>query len=181
MTKDEIRKYIRFQKSLLDEEKRISHSLKIFHFLEQLPSFNLSKNILSYYSLPDEVFTKAFLENWYIEKNIFLPKIIDDEIRIVKYSNTDSLNVGKYNILEPNNDIYYSLENMDLAIIPAVAIDKGGNRIGRGKGYYDRLLTSSKVTKIGIVYNFQIVDNIEWNKYDVPLDYAITENGILKF
>lgn len=181
MTKDEIRKYIRLRKSTLNENDKINNSLKIFQYLEQLPSFINSRNILAYYSLPDEVNTKSFIDNWCENKIIFLPKIVDDKIQIVKYQNIETLKRGKYNILEPDDDLYYSLNDIEIALIPAMALDYRGNRVGRGKGYYDKFLTDSKIIKIGIIYGFQLIDNFITDKYDVPLDYAITEDGILKF
>ncbi|MDE6243728.1 MAG: 5-formyltetrahydrofolate cyclo-ligase, partial [Muribaculaceae bacterium] len=67
---------------------------------------------------------------------------------------------------------------MELIVVPAVAYDRRGNRLGRGKGYYDRLLATTKASKIGVAYEFQVVDDIPAESHDVPVDIVITENGI---
>jgi 5-formyltetrahydrofolate cyclo-ligase len=58
--------------------------------------------------------------------------------------------------------------------VPAVAFDKDGNRLGRGKGFYDRLLNHTKAVKIGVAYDFQLVDEIPVEPHDIPVDRVIT-------
>ena len=74
---------------------------------------------------------------------------------------------------------YTILENPSVVIVPLVACDKNLNRIGMGKGYYDRYLRDKTAIKIGICYDFQVVDKIIPNKTDIPLDIIVTENQIL--
>ena len=62
--------------------------------------------------------------------------------------------------------------------MPGVAYDPEGNRVGRGKGYYDRLLAGARATKIGIAYDFQVVDSIEAEPHDVRVDVVITDRRI---
>jgi 5-formyltetrahydrofolate cyclo-ligase len=59
--------------------------------------------------------------------------------------------------------------------VPAIAYDANGNRVGRGKGYYDRLLAETKATKIGVGYDFQIVDSIDAEAHDIAVDMVITD------
>ena len=72
-----------------------------------------------------------------------------------------------------------SRPRLDLIIVPAVAFDRRGNRLGRGKGFYDRLLQKAKCPKIGIAYHFQLLDEIPAEPHDIPMDKIITEQGIL--
>ena len=65
---------------------------------------------------------------------------------------------------------------MEMIVIPAVAFDRRGNRVGRGKGYYDRLLADSRARKVGVAYDFQLVDEIDAEPHDVRVDVVITEN-----
>lgn len=70
---------------------------------------------------------------------------------------------------------------MDLVIVPAVAYDRHGNRVGRGKGFYDRLLADSRAAKIGIAYDFQLLDDdIDAEPHDTPVDIIITERRYIK-
>ena len=67
--------------------------------------------------------------------------------------------------------------DLDVIIVPGVAFDKNCNRIGFGKGYFDRFLKTQKATTIGLAHNFQIVKKIQAKKFDVPTDFVITERG----
>ena len=70
--------------------------------------------------------------------------------------------------------------DMELIVVPAVAYDRHGNRVGRGKGYYDRLLANTRATKIGVGYGFQLIDeDIDAEPHDVRVDMVITERGIV--
>lgn len=69
-----------------------------------------------------------------------------------------------------------NINEIELIIVPAVAFDRHGNRVGRGKGYYDRLLSDSKATKIGVGYDFQLIEEgIDTDPHDVQMDMVITE------
>ncbi len=68
-----------------------------------------------------------------------------------------------------------------MIVIPAVAYDRNGNRLGRGKGFYDRLLASTKARKVGVAYDFQLIDDdIPVDAHDVPVDIVITESRFIK-
>ena len=79
--------------------------------------------------------------------------------------------------MEPQGKDFTELEKIDLAIIPGMAFDKEGNRLGRGKGYYDRLLQQLRdctIYKIGICFDFQFLDHIPTEPHDIPVDEVIT-------
>lgn len=94
--------------------------------------------------------------------------------------NSDNeLSPGPYGVLQPREDdiLELSLDDIDLVIVPGVAFDKEGNRLGRGKGYYDRFLkdlTTKGISSIGIAFNFQVVDNIPTLSHDLPVTKLIT-------
>ena len=81
-------------------------------------------------------------------------------------------------VIEPLE--YTILDNPSVVIVPLVACDKNLNRIGMGKGYYDRYLSGKSAIKIGICYDFQVVDKIIPNQTDIPLDIIVTEKQILR-
>ena len=72
-----------------------------------------------------------------------------------------------------------SVSDIDLIIVPGIAFDERCNRCGFGKGYYDRLLSESKAVKIGLCYDFQVVDELECDEYDIAMDMVITERRII--
>ncbi len=79
-------------------------------------------------------------------------------------------NSGAFHIEEPTGEDCVDPGEIELIVVPAVAYDKAGNRLGRGKGFYDRLLSSAKATKIGVGYDFQLVESIPVEERDVPVD-----------
>ena len=90
----------------------------------------------------------------------------------------DDLVKGAYGIYEPKSVVPVSASDIDIALIPGIAFSKKGDRLGFGKGYYDRFLSEFRGTKIGICYDFQILSDIPVSSHDVKMDYIITETRI---
>ena len=90
--------------------------------------------------MKDEVQTHAFIEKWSRSKRIILPVVTGDELELRVYTGPQDLAIGSYGIAEPTGAPFTDYETIDLAVIPGVAFDRYGHRLGRGKGYYDRLL-----------------------------------------
>jgi len=78
-----------------------------------------------------------------------------------------------YGILEPKNGLAYTSINIDLGIIPGMAFDLQGNRLGRGKGYYDKLLKVLNLETIGVCFSFQLVDKVPSDTFDIAMDSVI--------
>lgn len=174
-TKTEIRTYIAEKKVLFPLEKKENSSKIIIAQVEALPEFISASCILCYHSLPDEVNTHTFIEKWAKEKTILLPVVQNDTLAIRKYEQKTTCKPGPFQILEPVGDNFLDYKSIDLILLPGVAFDKKGNRLGRGKGYYDKLLTRIPGLKIGICFEFQLVDAIPADKWDIPVNRIITE------
>ena len=173
-SKTEIRSAIRALKKQHSKEELQAQSELIMHKLERHPDFIKAQKIMLYSSLPDEVQTKAFIEKWRLEKQIILPTVVGDDIIPVELAENTGFAVGDFNILEPQNEAYTG--DFDLIVVPGVAFDQKGNRLGRGKGYYDRFLCQhQKVKKIGICFDFQLVDNVSIEETDIPMDEIISK------
>lgn len=177
--KEEIRQHISFLKKQQSNESREEASRKICALLENCGIFKNCSNILLYHSLPDEVETHSLINKWHTQKHIFLPRVKGAELEILAYDEKRLLK-GAYNISEPDGEELFDINKIDLIILPAVALDKKGNRIGRGKGYYDKLLSAVNAFKIGIVYSYQLVETIPYEIHDIPVDMVITDEGIIK-
>ena len=143
-----------------------------------MPEFKQAKTILLYHSLPDEVDTSSFLKLWKEDKRLLLPAVKGDNLIICNY-HPEKLKTGSYGIIEPQGNGITDLSVIDMIIIPGIAFDKKRNRLGRGKGYYDRLLPQVTGCKIGICYNCQITDLLPTEKHDIPMNYIISESGII--
>ena len=176
-SKEEIRKSIRQKKKLLSSEDKLQASELVFKQLFQLEQWKKANRVLSYHSLPDELQTIEYLDKM-LSKELFLPKVDGDTLKIVAYDKS-RLITGAYNILEPDDDNYFPVEDIELIIIPGVAFDKQKNRLGRGKGYYDKLLSNTDAFKIGICYDFQLVDEISTDAHDIKMDIVIAPNCVI--
>ena len=138
--------------------------------------------ICLYVSLPEEVDTHAIITTLFKEKrDVIVPRVTSDSMTLHSILSYDDLIVGSYDIKEPGakgNNV--SLDDIDLFVVPGIAFDRHGYRLGRGKGYYDRLLSRSKAIKIGLAFSCQIVSRLPRDIYDIPMDVVITEKETIK-
>lgn len=150
-------------------------SAEIMTALEAHPAFQAAHTVLLYYSLPDEVNTHAFIHRWSQEKEILLPVVIGDDLELRRYTGSHDLAVGRYGILEPTGAPYTTYANIELIVVPGVAFDNEGHRLGRGKGYYDRLLPRlPQAYKLGICYPYQLLVHVPAEPFDIPMDQVLT-------
>lgn len=132
-----------------------------------------AKTVLLYASLPDEVPTLDFLER--CNCRCVLPCVVDDEhLELRLYTGPLDLEVrGKYHIPEPVGPLFTDYAAIDLALIPGMAFDTCGHRLGRGKGYYDRLLALApfeNIPKVGVCFDFQLVAEVPSMPHDSTMD-----------
>lgn len=174
MNKSELRKIIREKKRQFTQQQLDELSFIVIEKIKNHPAFKTAKRVLLYHSLPDEVCTHQLLCETE-GKTILLPKVIDNENMVIcEYNKNTSLNKGAFNIMEPYGTPYTNYSEIDLAIIPGMAFDNNGNRLGRGKGYYDRLLEKmTSIYKIGICFPFQMVDNVPTECTDIKMNEII--------
>ncbi len=173
MDKKELRSHIKVLKKQHSKEELQEQSRLILKKLEDNKCFIDAKIVMLYSSLPDEVQTHDFLEKWRNEKRIILPTVVGDDIIPVELKKDTDFAIGDFNILEPQNEEYTG--DYDLIVVPGVAFDKKGNRIGRGKGYYDRFLCKHlDVTRIGICFDFQLVDEVPTEDNDIKMNEIIS-------
>ena len=148
--------------------------------LEETELFRQASCIALYYSISGEVQTAAFLEKWFDKKLILLPLIVGDDLCLLPYKGKDSLKPGVFGIPEPiDTETTVTESDVDLIIVPGLAFDRQLNRMGRGKGYYDRLLSTIQAPKIGICFDFQMQKSIPVESFDKKMDMVITEKEII--
>lgn len=139
-------------------------------------------------SFNNEVLTKPIIDNSIKhEKQVFIPVTVPKtkEIIVSELLNfEEDLEVGTFGLLEPKKDFLrpYSPEQLDLIIVPGVAFDSRGYRIGYGAGYYDRFLAKidNDVPKISLAFDMQIINHVPNEEYDIPVDYIITESNFIE-
>lgn len=179
MNKDDIRRRVKARKSLLTEIERSDSARDVFSRLEKLAAFAMSDHILIYNSLPDELSTREFIDRWKEKKKFYLPRVNGIDLDILPFDR-HKMHIGAFRIEEPTGTDISDPQLIELIIVPAIAYDRNGNRIGRGKGYYDRLLNRTKALRIGVAYDFQIVDEFDVEPHDIPVDIVITESTVYR-
>lgn len=177
--KKELRKEMKQRKAAMTADEKAVESAAVWQHIENQPCFIDAQHILLYHSLPDELITHSTIECWNNQgKTIYLPVVVGDDLVVRRYDH-DAMQQGEFNIMEPSgHDI--DTELLQLIIVPGVAFDRNGNRLGRGKGYYDRLLSRTSATCIGVCYNCQLVDAIPTEPHDHIMQYVVTPQGIVK-
>lgn len=174
-TKKEIRKEMLKKRDALSKDYVYEQSDKVFRLLRSVNGFLNAETFFVYVDFRNEIKTDKiidFLKN----KIVFLPKIHGENMYAVKKGEETELN--EYGILEPKSDEAYT-EKIDVCIIPLVACSKKGDRIGFGKGYYDRFLRNTSSLKIGLAYSWQVSDDFEKEPFDEKLDIIVTEKEII--
>ena len=179
------------RKDLIKKRKNVSKS-EIYNKsqlieknLFRMYEFKSSKKILFYISYDNEVYTHDMIKKSIsINKNIIVPisDVINKKLILSKLDRWEELEKGSYSILEPirKNEKEILLDSINLIIVPAIGFDIKGNRLGHGLGYYDKLLKNSNIaTHIGLAFEFQIIDHIQIEKHDIPVDIIITEKRII--
>ena len=178
MDKAEVRKRMRELKRAVPPEEKLRRSEAILRQLEQLPEWKAARVVLLYWSMADEVQTHAFVNKWYKDKVLLLPCVDGDDLVLRQYTGPECLVAGEqFGIGEPTGAVWSDLDAIQLIIVPGVAFDRNGNRMGRGRGFYDRMLKSTLgALKIGIAYDFQMLDARPVEPHDVKMDRIITEH-----
>lgn len=193
------------RKSMLELRRKLTESeveeksKEIYKKLIEIKEIKTSKKVMCYMSFDNEVDTKDFINDVLkLKKEIVLPVIRENNITPFCVDSLSNTKEGAFCIMEPcimepcimepNQKICKEccLEEIDVVIVPAVVFGKNGERIGRGCGYYDRFLKTLRdirkenVKFIGIGYDFQVVDGLYQNEYDVPVDFVVTEKRFIK-
>ena len=159
-------------------EEKLRRSETVMRGVEGLAEFRRAKVVLLYWSMADEVQTHAFVERWYKAKTLLLPCVDGDDLVLRQYTGPKCMVAGEqFGIGEPTGEVWNDLEAVELIVVPGVAFDGQRNRMGRGRGFYDRLLKSTpNAVKVGVAYDFQLLDSIPTEPHDVKMDRVITES-----
>ena len=173
--KEEIRRLMIKKRESMRKEEVLEKSKKIEERFLSSDEFAKSDRIAIYYPIRNEVDTRGII-SWLLSKGkeVYLP-ITREEITLGRIRSFSELRPGKFNIMEPREAIDEEV-NLDLIVVPGVAFDESGYRLGFGKGYYDRFLRSFReTTKLGLAYEFQVLEEVPRDEEDIPVDFIITE------
>ena len=176
MIKAELRRSIRKQKELYQSSFPV-WSAELCKIIMQMACWKEAQTVLLYHALPDEPDLQSLLDEGLLQgKQLLLPVVVGDDLVLKYFKGKDSLCEGAFHILEPVGEDFplEQYHQIDLALIPGMAFDYAGHRLGRGKGYYDRLLPRiPQAHTLGICFPFQLLDTIPSEPHDIPVREVI--------
>ncbi|MGB5500703.1 MAG: 5-formyltetrahydrofolate cyclo-ligase [Maribacter sp.] len=185
MLKSDLRLLYTKLRKELPLQKIADYSLQLANMSLELPIWNFD-----YYHIFLPIVDKKEIDTTFLlsilqgrDKNVILPKIEGDDLVHFLLTDNTTLKTNKWNVPEPVDGILVASNKIDVVFVPLLAFDKQGNRVGYGKGFYDRFLKQCKkdVVKIGLSL-FEAEEKIEdVSEDDIPLDYCITPNKIYEF
>lgn len=183
-----LRQEILAKRRQLTAKESAQAGLSILKTIMQMNVFKRTVNVASYISLSGELCTQDMNEYFMTRHHLCLPYMVTGQkgkMDFYSFKKGDELVENRFHILEPKNqpENLVSEDKIDVIIVPLVAFDNKGNRMGMGGGYYDRML--KKVRKdclvIGVAYEFQQVDELLVEEWDMPMDIVITEKNCYEF
>ena len=186
-----IRDKIKAQRNTLSPACVIDASIDISRRLWSLPVLARANRIACYFPVGREVDCRFFISTaWERRRNVLLPVLFGPELKFSNYNTDTEFLRNLHDIPEPNENKsrHRKPREIDVVLMPLVAFDDIGNRIGMGGGYYDRSFRFMRFRKtwrhpilIGLAYEFQKVPEIKAHSWDIPLQYVVTEKNIYKF
>ena len=175
-SKQELRKMLRQQKIT----GSAAEASAIIRRLKEHPLILQAHTLFIYNALADEVPTQPLIDEMVEKgKTVLLPRVISDtEMELRHYTGQGDLREGAYGIMEPTGELFSDYADIQVAIVPGMAFDTAGHRLGRGKGYYDRFLPLlPKAYKIGICYPSRLLAEIPTDSHDILMDEVITQSA----
>lgn len=175
------------QRAQLSEESIRTKSGVIAQKLGQLEEFQASRNLLFFLSLPKEVQTDEMIQMALdLGKRVYVP-LVDADRRRLNISELPGLDIEfeekRFGIREPGAPHLKmaSPRDLDFVLVPGLAFDRQGGRIGYGAGYYDKFLkeVQDHVFRVGVAFDFQALDAIPQTDLDVPVQKILTENSLI--
>lgn len=177
--KKETRKNIIKKRDELDKEAKKIMDDEIIKKLINSEEYKKARGIFTYIGFASEIDTKIIIEDALrLGKEVYVPKIFNKEMILIRIDSLENLITSSYGILEPIGDKNdFDVNKLDLIIMPGVAFDEEFNRLGYGAGYYDKFLDRNdlKCSKIALAYEFQVLDKLEVEEHDKKVDQIITE------
>jgi len=178
----------KLRRNLLEKRRNLPQSLRreksalILKVLLSEKVFSDASSIALYFPVNSEVDTREIFRKCVdLEKKVFFPKTLGSDLVFLRTRNIEELTPGGFSIPEPPADAERARgDELDLILVPGVAFDFSGNRIGYGKGFYDRFLKDiPRQTRFGLAYRFQVLESIPSHKTDVKTGRIVTEDGTI--
>lgn len=157
---------------------RAEKSAVIMDRLSVLSEYINARTVFCFLSFGSEVDTSVIIKDAIAGKDLYVPKIIDKTMCIVKIDSSTVFEPGAFGIPEPTAPPSELIP--DIVIVPSVALSYGFDRLGYGAGYYDRYLSDKETVKIAVNFDSFLIPALPHDKHDILMDIIITENRILR-
>lgn len=181
--KASLRKKLKAARASIPEEAKHSYDDLIFQNVVKTDAYKNCRELLIYVSGGIEVGTHDIIRQAFLDgKLVLVPRCVSGTniMEFFRICSFDDLEIGAYGILEPKQHCSEQTEFNDaICIVPALAFEKNGYRIGFGKGYYDRFLKGFSGPKLGICYEKFVIDDVYMEPHDIPVDLIVTEKKTL--
>lgn len=181
VTKNEIRQLNKERRKAMKLDEVEEKSLAVCRILLESELYVNARCIMLYMPLGNEVDISRIAKQAYRDKKqVVFPVTEADSGVITPHFATEDTGFAKgaFSVTEPQNAKMAGIEEIDLVLVPGIAFDRGGGRIGFGKGCYDRLLKAASAVRVGVCYDFQACDKIPIEAHDIKMDFLLTEKGI---
>jgi 5-formyltetrahydrofolate cyclo-ligase len=181
MSKNAIRKRILKCRDALSPAAVLSWSAEVTARFLSADAYADATTLALYCAIRSEVRTaEIFTAAQQAGKRLLYPRTVGSSLEFVVVENLQMLVAGRFGIHEPLSGAILPLEEIDLMVLPGVAFDQKGIRLGYGLGCYDRVLAPpTRPTLVGLAYDFQIVPSLPQEEHDIPVDFVVTEGKIL--
>jgi 5-formyltetrahydrofolate cyclo-ligase len=182
--KHTLRKAMRARLATMDPETCTTKSALACQRVLDTPAFARANVVLIYLNMPNELSVHDLARaGWDAGKTVLAPRvdIPTRHMDAIELTSFDSLTPGAYDILEPDGEPF-DVSRIDCIIVPGVAFDRDGNRLGQGAGFYDRFLsrTGGAATTIAVGFDEQIVDRVPTDDTDWPMDLVVTDKNVFR-
>lgn len=165
LAKSKMRELLVQKRRVMSTADRQMYSQQILDQLEQMTCFREAKTVLLYYPIQNEVDVLPLVKKYKHEKTLLFPVSHRRAMTVHPYAGNAMMHRGKFGIPEPTTPAYEG--EIDLVIVPAVAFDEKGRRLGRGGGFYDRFIKKqTHAVLVGVGYDFQLVENVPAARHD---------------
>ena len=160
----------------LDVDRRRAAGQQILSHLRSWDAWVAARTVCAFTALPSE---PDVLTPWPDGKTIILPRVVGSQVSLHLVDNSEVLVAGSFGILEPAPNAPVALARADIILVPGLAFDLSGVRLGRGGGFYDRLLTNFEGLRVGVCFEESVLERIPAEPHDARMDFLMTPGGII--
>jgi 5-formyltetrahydrofolate cyclo-ligase len=170
------------RRDLLSASERSAKSEEIVERVLALPEVGAARTVMAFWSFGSEVQTAALIERLReAGKRVVLPRVQEEEIAAVAYEPGDPVAATSFGAMEPAEGDLVPAEDVDVVIVPGVAFDRRGGRVGYGGGFYDRFFSRAQAAPaVAVAFAVQLVDAVPQGRSDARVDAIVTEDEVIR-